>query len=276
MDDPRFHIFVHVDANTDISLFQFESYQLQHSKLYIVPTRIRTYWGDISLFDAMISTYHYAISTGNYQWFVTLSGEDYPLHSNDFIHDYLTKQNHDLIGISECCSEIRFKGYSFWKLNNKLLVRMLRRALCLLGIKKRHGLVVDKTEWKICLASQWNALSYASVTHLINTLDRFPQIRKFFKFSHAPDELVIPTILFNSPPNAAYAPATAPLTYKTFEERAVIHFLHYTAEKGTSVTIHDENSYHEAVSSQKLFIRKVRTGKSEKLMDLLDQYRSSD
>ena len=60
-----------------------------------------------------------------------------------------------------------------------------------------------------------------------------------------------------------------------FEGRADTHYLQHNPQKGTTVTIYDESIFNEAVSSGKLFIRKVREGKSEGLMDLLDAYRAA-
>ena len=64
LDDSRFDFFVHVDKKAKIEEFEFETYNLQYSKLEVIPNRIKAYWGDISLFNVMLETYRYALSMG--------------------------------------------------------------------------------------------------------------------------------------------------------------------------------------------------------------------
>ena len=193
MDDPRFDIFIHVDAKKNIDDFHFETYQLKHSKLHFVPGRIRAYWGDISLSDAMISAYRYAMSVGHYDWFLTLSGEDYPIQSNDQIYAGLCNRKTDAIRTVKCYA-YRYERYLFWKLQNKWLVRAISKAIDILRIKKTT-LMIDGKPWQICVSSQWHALTKASVQCVIKTVDNHPEIRRYFKYAYAPDEMVIPTIL---------------------------------------------------------------------------------
>lgn len=90
LDDPHFDFFVHVDRKADLDSFRFGSYQLQHSTLTVLENRITTYWGDMSLVDAMLAMYRRAYETQNYDRYITLSGLDYPLVSNQEIYDSLS------------------------------------------------------------------------------------------------------------------------------------------------------------------------------------------
>ncbi|MBR5232361.1 MAG: hypothetical protein IKW00_08990 [Clostridia bacterium] len=273
LDDCRFDIFVHVDAKSHLEDFCFPTYSLQHSRLFILPNRIKAYWGDISLSDAMIHLYRYALSKGTYQWFITLSGEDYPIQSNQTICDTLLQQHEDSI-LMYPCTPPRCRGYWFHKIPNKLLTRSIRKALSILGIRKKPYLTVNGEKWTVCHASQWHALTKESVLHLLSVYDRHPVIRRYFRFSHAPDEMVIPTILYNTPPYPEYAPTHFHASPLSFEAMACIHFLKYQPQKNTTVKILDESAYHEIISSQKLFVRKVQTGISDALLDRLDAFRN--
>ena len=273
LDDPHFDIFVHMDAKANLQDFQLDTCKLTHSRLYLVPHRVFTHWADISLLDAMLYSYRYALSVGNYDWFVTLSGEDYPIQSNSAIYTYLAQRHTDCICISHSLSPARIQGYWFWKLHNRLLVRTIRKGLHCLGIRKKPYFTVNGKRWVICKSSQWHALTQASVRHILSIMDQFPCIRRYFQFSHAPDELVIPTILYNSPPSGS-VPIPSPSTSQSFHNLAAIHFLEYNPHKGSSVTVFDESAYSAAIASKKLFLRKVRHGKSDTLMDLLDHFRN--
>ena len=82
LDDPHFDVYVHIAANGDLAAYGFDAYQLRHSRLTVLDEQIRTYWGDISLVDAMLALYHRAFENGPYDRYITLSGLDYPLKSN--------------------------------------------------------------------------------------------------------------------------------------------------------------------------------------------------
>jgi len=273
LDDARFDIFIHIDEGSKIEDFDFSEKRTRHSNLFIVPNRIRSRWGDISLFDAMVGLYQYAMEQGHYDWFITLSGEDYPIRSNDEIYEYITKREVDCIGITKCRTEIRYRGFFFWKLGNRFLVKAFRKGIYLLGFKKRKNLIVDGKEWTICLSAQWSGLTRDSVQHILTMLKYHPEIRRYFKYSLAPDEMVIPTILHNAKLHLGLVTVPDLSDNMTFEEMALLHFLEHNVQKDSSVTIYNENYYDEIINSGRLFVRKVRMGKSERLIEMLDKYR---
>lgn len=274
LDDSRFDIFVHVDAKANITDFAFETYSLKYSKLFVVPDRIKAYWGDISLSDTMIQLYRCAIANDSYDWFITLSGEDYPVQNNNDICTQLSQQGEDYIRMSPCdTGHVRY--YRFRKIPYKSLRRIIRKSLSLLGIQKKPYLVINDKKWIVCISSQWHALTQESILHILSIYDQYPMIRRYFKFSHAPDELIIPTILYNAPPHPGYTDVHFYSERLPFEERAAIHFLKHQQENSSSVKVLDEASYQEIISSQKLFIRKVQLGISTSLLNRLDQHRNN-
>lgn len=273
LDDPRFDLFVHVDAKADIQQFRFDTYQLRCSQLKIIHERIHSYWGDISLLEAMLVLYRNALAEKEYDWFVTLSGEDYPILSNDAICDYLQQQKDDCICLTKLHLEERIRKYWFWKIPNRFLGQLIRKSLYVVGIRKKSTLIVDGKKWRVCVASQWHALRRANVEHVLSVLDDHPEILKYFRYSHAPDEMVIPTILYNSSPYTRNQEEYPDNLRLRFNEMSYICFLEYNRQKGSSVTVFDESVYSAAIASGKMFIRKVRMGKSDKLMDMLDEFR---
>ena len=120
----------------------------------------------------------------------------------------------------------------------------------------------------IYFAPQWHALSGDFVKYMLDILRRNPQIHNYFKHSFAPDEMLIPTILFNS----EYSNYATTFSIKQhYNDMAVTHYLNY----GAKVQIFNEKNYGEIINSKKMFIRKVASGKSEKLIDMLNGYRNN-
>lgn len=278
LDDPRFDLFVHLDSKADRSAFHFENYRLQHSRLSLLPQRYHAYWGSIFMTDAMIALYRCAFAHDDYSRFIMLSGEDYPVLSNDDIYTYLSDDSREFIRPVNLPLQSQVTGYWFWPLRNLRAIKLLQKILSKCGIRKEPYLFIDGKQWPVYKSSQWHALSRSSVAHILSTLDRHPSIRKYFTYSFSSDSLLIPTILYNSPEFRQKMFLTDPDSMKNnaFNTRPVLHYLQYKYQKGSSVEIFDETSLDAILSSGKLFIRKVRSGTSDILMDMLDQSRRQE
>lgn len=267
LDDPRFDIFIHVDAKSDISVFEFEKYALRYSKMFVLRQRYSVFWGDISIVDATLAMYRKALDTYKYDRFVTLSGLDYPIQSNDVIAATLSDSRIEyimgnVITTSEYCKVERFY---FWK--HKIIGLLVRRLCKIVRYKKPRYLTVNNTTWEIYFAPQWHALTYECVTHIFHILEDHPEILKYFKYSYAPDELLIPTIVFNSPSLRAKTLRSSFPEGTHYNEKPAIHYLNYEPV----IEVFTEANYQDIVSSGKLFLRKARSGVSDGLLDMIDK-----
>jgi len=275
LDDPRFDIFLHIDGKTDIQKFRTDEYKVRHSKLTVLSKREKVYWGDMSAVRAMFSLYRCALKAENYDYFVLLSGEDYPVQHSDALCALLADGKERLIAAPlEGPGVLRVKGYWFWKLPKRIMTRALRKGLSLLGVEKRPYLTVKGERWEIWVASQWTALSRGCVEHFLTKAENNPEIFEYFRYSRAPDELVIPTIIMNTPEWRERTLTRSAGQSPDFEGRAGIHYLKQISTTASTVEIFDESAFDAAIASGKPFIRKVRPGVSDRLLDLLDQHRA--
>lgn len=273
LDDPRFDFFVHVDRRESLAPFLEQACLLRYSKLQFISRRRRVFWGDISMVDATLELFRTALDADGYQRFVLLSGEDYPIESNDVIYTRLTQSNLEFINGRKLPYPVQVEGFWFWKLSSRLTVRCIRKLLQLLHIRKKPRLSMENREWEIYQASQWVALSRECTQYLLSVVEKYPQIRKYFRFSHAPDQLVIPTILYNTPEFRDKTTVDKTCSY-TFNEYPAIHYVRYHPQRGSSVEYLDESAYDDLLASGKLFLRKAAAGKSDRLIAMLDAYRT--
>lgn len=88
-DDERFDTFVHIDAK---STMQFIAPGLHHSTCHILDKskRVKTFLNDFALIDATMHLVKAAYSHSKYKYYVLLTGQDYPIKSNDTIYTRLT------------------------------------------------------------------------------------------------------------------------------------------------------------------------------------------
>ena len=128
---------------------------------------------------------------------------------------------------------------------------------------------ITQAVYTIYFAPQWHALSHECITYILYTIDQNPQIREFFKYTYAPDELLIPTLVFNSKfkqrcIRSNFPPGTH------YNEKPVLHYINYSPV----VEIFDEASFDILISSGKLFARKLRSDRSKLLIDEIKEYKN--
>lgn len=272
LDHPGFDFFIHLDKKSDLRDYGFDSYSLHHSTLTVLQKRYRIRWGDISIVKATLALYRSAMATDNYDRFVTLSGQDYPILPNDVLAEKLSTPCVEWImgNILEPKEYHKVERFYFWKLGRyKKGFTLLFSAL---GIRKNRYITVGQEKWDIYFAPQWHALSSECVAYILNTLEAHPYILKYFKYAYAPDELLIPTILLNSSEFRARALASAFPEGAHYNQKTALHYINYEPY----VEILRENRYSDIMSSQKLFCRKVKTGESDQLMDMIDKANQSE
>lgn len=272
LDDSRFDFFVHVDRREVLAPFLEQSCSLRYSKLQFLSRRYRVFWGDISMVDASLELFRTALDADGYQRFVLLSGEDYPIESNDVIYARLTQPDIEFINGRKLPYPVQVEGFWFWKLSRRLIVRSIRKLLYLLRIRKKPWLLVENQKWEVYHGSQWIGLSRGCTQHLLSVLENNPQIRRYFRFSHAPDQLVIPTVLYNTPEFRDKTTLDKTRCY-TFNEYPALHYVRYHPQRGSSVEYLDESAYDDLLASGKLFLRKAAAGTSDRLITMLDAYR---
>lgn len=277
LDDPHFDIYVHVSGHADLESYRFSDYALRYSRLTVLEQRIRTYWGDMTLVDAMLALYRKARVTDSYDRYITLSGLDYPLRSNREILEALANPSREFISARPLGDDLDFKirGIYVWKYH--LLARIARHLVCNYHIpmhpKKLRLRKGDPGKSEVYFSSQWHALSGDCVDYLLRTLEENPHILRFFRWAYAPDELLIPTIVFNSP----FADRAIPGAFSTdFEELFVnLPTIHYLRREDKNVVVFREPDFDALIASGKLFCRKVRTGISDTMLDKIDSHRKS-
>jgi len=269
LDYEKFDIYIHVDKKSDISLYDFPSYKLKHSALNVLKNRVKVYWGDISQVYALLNMYKAALDGGDYCRFVTLSGNDYPLRSNEEIYSALSDPDKEFImgNIEE--SSWKYTDYFFKPLG--LPGKVLTRVIRLLRIK-RKPLVIDGKKPDIYFAPSWHALSDKCVKYVLSEIGAHGEYLKFFRRTFASDEALIPTILFNSDEYSARALKNSFPKGTHYNEKPAIHYINYAP----IVQVFKEEDFDKLVSSGKLFTRKVNSGVSDGLMDKIDAFRALD
>lgn len=275
LDDPAFDCYIHVDAKSDIDVFDFDSYRLQHSGMTVLKNRRKVFWADYSVSLATMDLFAAAYQKHpDYCRYVVLSGSDYPIKSNREIYDRLTKDHTEFICDMENPDDRKTKYYHFMRHNGSLLTK----ARLILGekiklVRNRRPLTLGGKPCKVHFSPQWIALTDEAVGYLLDIYraDR-KSIDAFFKYSYASDELMFATLLFSDKRFKEQASIHAPSSGVHYNELPPIHLIDY--EPTVRVFTDDDRSL--VLGSDKLFCRKLISGKSDALVSIIEKERESD
>lgn len=190
--------FIHIDRKSNIDQFSC----IRGENVFFCEQRIPVYWAEFSGVDAILLLIHQAFGKPeHYDYFVLLSGSEYPLRSGEYIHTFL-ERNHGLEFISMVKMPAPGKPLSridtLRFTSDKPVLRFAFRALAKLGLAKRdHRRYLGGLEPYSGIT--WWALSRNACEYVLRSMERNPHLEKYFRYTHAPEESFVHTILGNSP-----------------------------------------------------------------------------
>jgi len=217
MDSPFFDFFIHIDLRVEIAPF-VDLIKTEHSKVHFVKKRTKADWGGFGLVQGTINSIEEVISsTNSYSHISLISGQDYPIKSNQFIHDFFEEN------LSK--NFIAFEPFPVKSLNFGGFERIQHRSVNLKG--RRHtylpkkylnnssfkGKMLNSLLWiyekitpkrvipynmKPYYGSQWWSLTYESIKSIMEFLLDNPKFIKYHKESLIPDEMFFQMILLNN------------------------------------------------------------------------------
>lgn len=67
-----------------------------------------------------------------------------------------------------------------------------------LGFRRKPYLIVNGEKWNVYYGTSWFSLTGKCADYVLNQLNENKSLEKYFSTSYASDEMVVPTIVFNS------------------------------------------------------------------------------
>ncbi|MBR5660178.1 MAG: glycosyl transferase [Bacteroidales bacterium] len=197
LDDVRNDIFIHFDRKVAV----LPEIKVKEAGLTILEDRKDVRWGGFSMIEAEYALFEAAAAKGPYQYYHLLSGVDLPLKSQDCIH-----------GFFDAHDGKEFIGYTWTEMPREFVRKMRRWHLFPEEFKSRNifkkafragfirfqeafGIIRNKNvDFK--KGSQWVSITDGMIHYL---LDHKDWVRKTFRNTFSPDELVVQTLCRMSP-----------------------------------------------------------------------------
>lgn len=268
--------YIHIDRNVDIVPFM----TLLKDKATFV-SRHRVSWGGWQQVEYQRELLQAVIDSDvEYSHIVCLSGQDYPLWSNERIHRFFADNSDtefiSAINITQCDDRLqqrKIKNYHCFRdlncssqwLKNKFIVgsRCIFRFLHFFKPLqvKYDGRLVD-----VFMGSDYWAITPACARLVLNALNHEGPMIKYFKSSFTPSEMCLHTIICNS----YFASKALIYKDKTYPGLKTLTPLHYIDYRGF-VRIMTLDNLPELIESDKMFCRKIVSGESDSLVEAINK-----
>jgi hypothetical protein len=200
INDDNVRIYIHIDKKVTTD-FKHSS-----SHVYILPEekRVKVYWGGMSIVWATINTIKYAKANETFvpDYYILISGLDYPIRSKEFLSTLLTK-NLEYITLVNMPSEhkhtdrLEYYYFEFDRRNKNITFYVLKTIEYLL--RKCQLKRTKQLKFKPYGGYQWFALTKSCMDYILHQCDTDKEMMRFFNNSIMPDESLFHTIIGNSP-----------------------------------------------------------------------------
>jgi len=199
MSHPQFDFYVHIDSKFDQTPFE---YLLQIPRVYMIKKRGKVRWAGFSFTQSLLDAMEEVLETGReYDFINPMSGQDYPVKSIDYFYNFFESRiGNNFLAIEEFGSDwwkeaeqriveyhmtdFDFRGrYRFQYFINRILPRR----------KFPYGYTLFGSN-----RATWWTISADCAAYVVKFIKEHPKIKKFAKYTWAPDEYLISTIIMNS------------------------------------------------------------------------------
>ena len=213
LDDERNDIFIHIDKKTKYVDENEISSWATKSKIVFIPRRA-IYWGHFSIVECELDLLREA-TKGAYHYYHLISGVDFPLKSQEVIHEFFDGEDSEFIDYhtdGENGDHFLYKVkyyFPLFKLVGKgrfdgpgkkqaILRELAGFQQKLVDFQEKCG--VDRTksykDETIYKGSQWFSITHDFAEYIIESEKL---IKKRYRMTNAPDELFITNLAMNSP-----------------------------------------------------------------------------
>ncbi|KAA6345061.1 hypothetical protein EZS27_007362 [termite gut metagenome] len=277
--DDNADFYVHIDKKVSRKPFE----KLLKDKVTFVKSRWISWggWNQVEYQKELIGA---VINSGKpYSRIICLSGQDYPLWSNEHIHRFFEEHpdSEIIMGMNLSTSSnvnqrSKIKNYHFFRdvewrnfwLKNKLIV-VSRIIMKILPVRKPDTVQIEGKKADVYCGSDYWSITYECAKYVYEKLCTEKELVKYFQTAFVPSELCIQTIVFNS----AFKPCALLYQgeYAGLESLTPLHFIKY----GKAIRILTLPDLSQLLQSKKMFCRKIVSGVSDALVEAIEKTRSN-
>jgi hypothetical protein len=248
---------IHIDKKTDEETYRKMVSPLDaHDNAHFLKRYVGN-WGTFSQVQATLEGIREAVALQlDFDYIVLLTGQDYPIKSNKYIHDFFEKSN------GKSYLEYFSLPNKIWKSENGGMDRINYWNLYFLGRPRKIFPRFDLTylnyleNFKLFGGSAYWCLARDCVEYIIERLQWDDSIIKFWKYVRIPDEGFFQTILLNSH-------LKGQLINDNFR------YIDWVSTPHPEIL--NRHNYKQFINSNKLFARKFDATVDPDVLDMIDR-----
>ena len=253
----QFTFFIHVDKKADISPFRK---LITGENIIFINNRTKVEWAGFSQVVATQTCMKEIVAFDNFDYMTFISGQDFPIKKPAYFENFLI-QNPNKEFIS--CVPFDLEN-EWWRRNKNRVLKYNLNNWKMLGKFKiqyvLNRITPNRTLPKshiICGNSNWFCITIDCAKYVIKSIEKEKKLLKFFKFVWGADEMVIPTILYNSP-------------FKVNLTDSIVYVEWSKINDGHPETLKIKD-LDNILSSEKIFARKFDIYDDEKIITQIEQ-----
>ncbi|BEV08081.1 beta-1,6-N-acetylglucosaminyltransferase [Methylophilus sp. DW102] len=194
--------FIHIDKKSNLDEF----IHLAGTQVFFSNQRVPVYWGTFSQIEATLALMQQAIAAEKpYDYFVLLSGADYPIQSADYIHEFFKNhQGTQFISTLKMPNLAAGKPLSLLEEFNvegkyKKIKKRAYRLYKALGLPRIRRDYQQGLNGLVPYAgAQWWALTREACEYILKFVETHPKFMQLYQNVLVPDEMFFQTIIGNS------------------------------------------------------------------------------
>ena len=200
MSHPHFDFYIHVDSKFDQQPFE---YLTSIERVYLIKKREKIRWAGFSFTRTVIQCVDEVLQgEKRYDYISSMSGQDYPVKSTEFFYQFFeNRKGKNFLAIEKFGSkwweeaEHRIANYHMTDFDFKGRYRLQFLINRILPKRKfPYGYTLYGSN-----RATWWTLTAECAKYLVQFIKDHPKVSRFAKFTWAPDEYLIPTVIMNSP-----------------------------------------------------------------------------
>lgn len=258
---PQMDIYIHVDKK--VNEYPFRK-AIKNNCVFFIQDRVNVRWAGFSNALATVNGLREILSSKiQYEYIHVISGQDYPIKSNDNIFDFFLKNmGKEFMHYKslydewqEALPKIEHYHFEDWSIKGKYRLSFLLRRI----LPKRKF----PYSWKPYGYSRWFSITSHLAKYMIEFMDNHPEFVKFFRYTTCGDEIFFCTIALHSP----------------YAENIVNDDLRYVDwstkiqdPKAANPKILTIDDWDKLKASDKLWARKFDMHKDNEILSLIDAY----
>lgn len=267
LDDGLSMFFIHIDKS--ISINQFEIFDNLKDKVKFI-IQVFSKWSTFGLVQCTLNGIKEVQQSNiGFDRIILLSGQDYPIKSNNYINNYLEKSTFSLF-----FEYWPLPNYNKWPTDKGGMYRVNKYFFGL----KTYQLFLSKSinlltvifpflkrkipnQIKPFAGSQWWIIDKYAMDYIIDFVKKYPKYINFHKYTFGSDELFFQMILLNSDNQKILN------SIKNNNKR----FMKWKNSSSAHPEVLDEKDFNDIQKSEALFARKFDLSKNPKILNLIDK-----